>query len=318
MRLPRFKSPAPKVAGHNLGNELLNLPIALFEGTNGTMIGRCDRSNLGWPSGPWDNEPDVIAWSYKDLHQYLRRDMSGRWFPVFWSKNLYDTRNALATLTGIHTLRFGSALEDFEEVGLEQHMSERGAGVSANCLHVQPEDFSLSPASPPILGKMYIKAAAALQEASRVLKALNLDKRLSQETDLAWAFDSALQMALKEGFWQSKDDRMFCRLDVEDVIAQVRVDDRRLVTVMKTWGGEYLLHDCVFRTDPTGQKNVISTLPDILGVASQLLPPGSVTDAFLSEVESYLAKNCLLPTRGIEATDLRMQQELEALEHELR
>ncbi len=311
-------------AGPAIGREILDLQVQLHEGTNGTMLGRCDRTELHWPSGPWDSEPDVIVWQFRDLLPILCRDIDGRWMVKIFG-TMTDKPGSeiklwsvpeVAEMTGINKDRLGRSFLDLEEVGLEGYVAERGIEPSKQCLQVLPGKHSRAPSEQDF--EHYVTAADALGEAGRVLKVLNLDPVLHNGTDYAWTFDNAQQVnALSPG-------KRFGRLDVQDVIASDFIDPigprGEHWMAMKTWGKEFLLlrHQPGYGSSNTDMVDFMFATEDLLQTLDTIGCKWPVAEQFRDKCEDYIRACGLLPIAPIGEIDRLMNDELASLAKELR
>lgn len=294
-----------------------DLAVGLYQGTNGTMLGRCDRSQLAWPPGPWGNEPDVITWNYAgETFIVLYRIRDGRWCITLnrpkhspWTKT-GPNEFELATMAGIDRRRIlGAVVVDFETLGLAEHFEAHGLAEVGWCspIVIKPID-SDAPATldTAMTSTPYVDANTAVHEAGSMLKAIYLDPRLHDGTDLAWAFDKAIDLG---GFIPKPK-----RLNVQQIVAhETNMVGRKTMTIMKTWSGSFLLH--AFEADG---ENMLVTFEDL----QQLLDETESTatadmQPLRVQCQQWLFERGLGKVGAVEEIDRIMNSEVDALTREL-
>ncbi len=271
-----------------------DLKVELHEGTNGTTLGRCDRFNLGWPSGPWDNEPDVMHWRFKQTDLVMFRNDVGQWC-AFVSAGRDRGPPEIAKLTGINPKHLMYAFRDFDDLRIG-HLYGQGMGIVFSQGH---EDAMPTVAA----GIGYRSAAVVVQYTAQILKALHLDERLRDGNALARLFDSAA------GVFFDGTPR---RIDVEEIVAEGGIG-RTNAVAMKTWAGDYLLHVHA----RTGPQNDLSRGSDLIKLVDRAEPWAmGGEESFKFKCREWLRANVAVASGPVDlaSLDRLMQSELEQLD----
>lgn len=298
---------------HDMGGFAHDYEVGITAGSHGTVLGRCVDNRqfvLGWANGPWNTEPDVIAWRYKHLMPILARTPAGCWNAVLAGLDA-DQAGSIGHLRAdamLPSAPIELKFREFESLGLRPFANEVGIRDGVPALSIFAN--GTAPRDDGGEHRLYVTAKEKLSQLSRLIKAVNLNPLLHDGQLLA------LRMSTADcaGFDRPRN------IDVEELIAthwDLSVDrGRDGMAFFKMWDDRLLA-----MTADAGGTSLVDVTKDPMPALKRFLDwnmPGADLK-FLDKCEQWLVNNGF-PGKPISVADAdaRMVRELALLDEALR
>jgi hypothetical protein len=252
------------------GGAEITLGVEWYEGTHGTMFGRVNRDALGWPHGPWDNEPDVLISSYEGLHTIVTRELHGTHFRALlipskesrFSGMRIDDPIEAENFTGLagvfNGFQLGSRRQFYDERGISGDL-ERRLDLDMQCAGGLASGYVNWPE--------YRDIGQVVSAAGRLVKFLNfpIERNHPQFARLVLSIATMIGKPIKTVLDVEKIGFEHLHFDWPNdrVAANIRDRTRRPqkinVSIMRTWAGGYLVHGYAPDGDPTDGYNLLTS-----------------------------------------------------------